>query len=176
MKFTRNKRPRERMLEAECSAFPRTKANTDSEMLQSGQASLPRKRSLNKRKKNKKNKNKPKPASSGIPWAANSGSLPGRFEGLGLSPREAGWGGFREAGGWSGGEIQNCCKYSCVCLEGGALSPRLPQLHPPTLVAVGVGAGWGGGARRLSDHPWTKVISPHFVVLLLLLLFSSHWT
>lgn len=41
------------MLKSECSTFPRTKTNRSSEMLQSRQASLPRKRFLNERKKKK---------------------------------------------------------------------------------------------------------------------------
>lgn len=41
---------REMMLKSECSTFPRTKTNASSEMLQSGQASSPRKRALNEKK------------------------------------------------------------------------------------------------------------------------------
>lgn len=36
-------------------------------------------------------------ASSGIQSATSSEGLPGAFKAWGLSPREAGWGGFREA-------------------------------------------------------------------------------
>lgn len=94
-------------------------------------------------------------ASSGVQSAASSeGQLRGPTGGL-LRPggssrgRRVGEASGRPAGG---GEIQNRCKYSCL-RGGGASSPRLSQLHSTPL--------WGGG-QRLSDRPWTKVISPLF--------------